>query len=463
MSSTRSSCPGTGVRMGAWLVLSCMSSVGVVQAADTPLRIMASNLTSGSSQKYEAAGIRILQGLDPDIVMMQEFNYLTNSAIDLRSFVDTAFGTGFYYWREPAGNIPNGIISRYPIKAAGEWDDTLVSDRDFVWAQIDIPGDKDLWVVSVHLLSSSSSSRNTEAKNLVNYLKAKAIPSTDYLVIGGDLNTTSRSEACVTTLSSQVSISSPYPVDQKSNSNTNAPRSSPYDWVLPDTDLKALQIPVYIGNSTYANGLVFDSRVYTPLSEVYPVQSGDSGVSGMQHMGVVKDFLVPGGTTTPPPPPATPTVIISEVMYAPSAGPEWIELYNYGTQAVSLDGLYLTDNEGIDLNEGEFYFPVGTSIAAGDFLVIGATAGTGIDLAWNNTTFALANTGDDVYLVNDTNKDGLFGATDVLDGLTYASSWGGTGGYSLSRIAVSSVTNQAASWKSSTTVGGTPGVKNDGW
>lgn len=438
-----------------------LSQLPSAQAADVPLRIMASNLTSGSSQKYEAAGTRILQGLDPDIVMMQEFNYGGNSSTELRAFVDTAFGSSFSYWREPTGNIPNGIISRYPIKAAGEWDDTLVSDRDFVWAQIDIPGDKDLWVVSVHLLSSSSTSRNSEAKALVNYIKAKGIPSTDYLVIGGDLNTTSRGESCVSALSAVVNTSSPYPADQKSNSNTNSNRNYPYDWVLPNTNLKAAQIPVYVGASTYTNGLVFDSRVYTPLSEVYPVQYSDSGASGMQHMGVVKDFLIPGGTTTTPPPVSTDasSVMISEIMYSPSSGPEWIELYNSSTQAVDLSGLYLTDNEGIDLNEGEFYFPSGTTIAAGGYLVIGATAGTGINLAWNSTTFALANLGDDVYLAYDAAKDGLFVTADVIDGVTYSSTWGGTGGYSLSR----STASKSSGWKSSTTVGGTPGAKNDGW
>jgi hypothetical protein len=32
--------------------------------------------------------------------------------------------------------------------------------------------------------------------------------------------------------------------------------------------------------------------VYTPLSEVSPVTSGDSGVLNMQHMGVAKDFKI---------------------------------------------------------------------------------------------------------------------------------------------------------------------------
>jgi hypothetical protein len=37
---------------------------------------------------------------------------------------------------------------------------------------------------------------------------------------------------------------------------------------------------------------VFDSRVYSPLSDVPPVLAADSGASNMQHMGVVKDFKI---------------------------------------------------------------------------------------------------------------------------------------------------------------------------
>jgi hypothetical protein len=50
---------------------------------------------------------------------------------------------------------------------------------------------------------------------------------------------------------------------------------------------------VVIGAASFAPGLVFDSRVYTPLSDVAPVVVGDSGASGMQHMAVIRDFALP--------------------------------------------------------------------------------------------------------------------------------------------------------------------------
>ena len=282
--------------------------------ANVRLRLMAANLTSGTGQDYNPGhGIRIFQGTDADVVMIQEFNYLTDSAADLRTFVDTAFGTGFSYYREAGAQIPNGIISRYPIIAAGEWDDTQVSNRDFSWARIDIPGPKDLWAVSVHLLTTGSSVRNTEATNLVRFINTN-VPAGDFLVIGGDFNTGSRSEACFSTFSQVVSTASPYPADRNGNTNTNAGRSSPYDHVLVDSDLRAYQTSVVMGSSTFANGLVVDTRVYSPLSDISPALSGDSGASGMQHMGVIKDFIIPGDGTSPS---ASVTVL------SPNGGESW--------------------------------------------------------------------------------------------------------------------------------------------
>ncbi|WP_426749582.1 lamin tail domain-containing protein [Myxococcus sp. Y35] len=258
------------------------------------LRLLAANTSSGNGQDYDLGhGIRIFQGTDADVVMIQEFNYRSNTAADLRSFVDTAFGPGFHYYREGGAQIPNGIISRYPIIASGEWDDPYVSNRDFAWARIDVPGPRDLWAVSVHLLTTSSGNRNAEASSLVSRIRAN-IPEDDYLVIGGDLNTGSRSESTFSTLAQVVRTAGPHPADKNGNTNTNAGRNEPYDHVLVDNDLYAYQTAVVIGGSSFANGLVVDTRVYTPLSEISPALFGDSGASGMQHMAVIKDFLIPG-------------------------------------------------------------------------------------------------------------------------------------------------------------------------
>ncbi|HKI69827.1 MAG TPA: hypothetical protein VKA67_09575, partial [Verrucomicrobiae bacterium] len=99
---------------------------------------MAANL-NGNTQSYQPFATRIFQGLKPDVVCIQEFNYNNDTPADIRSMVDTAFGTNFVYYREPytgSGDIPNGIISRYPIIDSGSWLDTVQSqpNRGFAWA-----------------------------------------------------------------------------------------------------------------------------------------------------------------------------------------------------------------------------------------------------------------------------------------------------------------------------------------
>ncbi|MDC0711448.1 endonuclease/exonuclease/phosphatase family protein [Stigmatella sp. ncwal1] len=272
--------PDSGVDAGV--------DAGTPDAGSARIRLMAANVSSGNYQAYEAPGIRLMQGVKPDVVMIQEFNYRSGSISDL---VNTTF-PGFYYYQEAGAQIPNGVISRWPILASGEWDDPEVDNRDFAWARIDIPGPKDLWVVSVHLLTRNASTRNTEAISLVAKIKAN-IPAGDYLAIGGDFNTDSRSESCFSTFSQVVTTTGPHPADKNGTEGTNASRGKPYDHVLVDADLRAYQTATVIGTSSFANGLVLDSRVYTPLSEIAPVQSGDSAASNMQHMGVIKDFLVP--------------------------------------------------------------------------------------------------------------------------------------------------------------------------
>ena len=290
----------------------------ISQAQTTRVRLMAANTTSGNNQSYEAPGTRIFQGLDPDIVMIQEFNVGDNSTATIGAWVTSTFGAGYTYFREPGGqSIPNGIISRYAILASGEIDDTALSDRDFAWARIDVPGSIDLWAISVHLKASGGSTnvttRNNQATAIRTWVQAN-VPSGAFLVIAGDYNTQNNSESCLTTLGTVVVSTSPYPADQSGNSNTNEGRNNPYDRVLVNTTLNAYKTAVTIGNNSHTNGLVFDSEVYTPLSAVSPVLSGDSHVTGMQHMAVVKDFLIPSATATAtatPTPSPTPTASLT--------------------------------------------------------------------------------------------------------------------------------------------------------
>jgi endonuclease/exonuclease/phosphatase family metal-dependent hydrolase len=259
------------------------------EGAPTRVRVMAANLTSGNDQSYATPGIDIFQGLVPDIVLIQEFNYASGT---LRSLVDTAFGANFSYYVEPrTGGIPNGVVSRFPIAESGVWSDASTPDRAFVYARIDVPGPIDLWAVSVHLLTTGATERATEATQLLGYIQGQ-VPPGDYLVIGGDFNTDTMSEQALATLSAVVVTAAPYPADQSGNTDSSINRNHPHDWVLASLGLGAHEEPVVIGGETFPAGLVFDSRVFTPLSDVPPVVATDSGATGMQHMPVVRDFAL---------------------------------------------------------------------------------------------------------------------------------------------------------------------------
>jgi endonuclease/exonuclease/phosphatase family metal-dependent hydrolase len=361
------------------------------------LRLVTGNITSGNFQAYEDPGIRIFRGLAADIAMIQEFNYKTNSDGDLREFVERAFGPGYLFVRG-VGQIPNGIVSRYPIDASGEWIDTEVSNRRFTWAQIDIPGETDLFAVSVHLLTSNPTERDSEARQLVDNLTA--LPGGMYVVLGGDFNTDVRGEPCIQTLSTVFATAAPYPVDQLGVDNTNATRSKPYDWVLVNSALDALETDVVVGLNRFANGMVADTRVYSPIGDLAPAMTTDSGASMMQHMAVVRDFRVPGSGGPADPPPVS-QVFINEVLAnepgSDTAG-EFVELVNGGNADTDLSGWTISDSVQV-----RHTFAPGTTLGAGRAVVVfggsaGIPGGLGNAIAASSGLLGLTNDADTVTL-----------------------------------------------------------------
>lgn len=272
------------------------ASVPVVSTNQVSVRVMAANLTD-DSRAYEDFAIRIFQGLKPDVVAIQEFNYLGNTTGDLRAFVNTAFGTNYQWYREsdPGYAIPNGIISRWPITAAGSWDDDELSDRGFAWARVDVPGPDDLYVVSVHLKASTGSSNELRRANQAAQIKSlvqSSFPAGSRVVVAGDCNIQGTNEAALATFKSFL-VDAPIPTDAVSggDADTNNGRTERYDYVFPSATLDAHRVPLTLGGVSYGNGLVFDSRKFTAASLVSPVQTNDSGLA--QHMAVVKDFRLP--------------------------------------------------------------------------------------------------------------------------------------------------------------------------
>ena len=267
----------------------------VITQTNLTIRVMAANIT-GNSQTYESFAVRVFQGLRPDVVAIQEFNYLGNTPADFRALVDAAFGRDFVYFREagPGYSIPNGIISRWPIVESGSWEDidTGVNDRGFAWARLELPGSNDLFVVSVHLKASSGGSnaarRAAQAGQLKGLIQSN-FPANAWVVVAGDCNINAPDEAALATFKSFLT-DDPIPTDAPigGDADTNNSRAERYDYVFPNPNLNSNQVATIVGSRSFPNGLVFDSRVFTPLIEVAPVLAGDSGMA--QHMAVVKDF-----------------------------------------------------------------------------------------------------------------------------------------------------------------------------
>jgi len=323
------------------------------ESHDFKIRIMAANITSGRKQSYKANGIRMFQALKPDIILIQEFNYLDeyDDNLPIRDFVNIAFGIEFNYFRG-TGRLPNGVISKYPIIESGNWNDSSIDDRSIVWVKIKLPNNKFLWAVSVHL---STKNNLTGAKDSIKEILEKNIPSDDYIVYGGDFNTKSRTSGTITELAKVFNVSAPWPKGYNNFSDiytcykcyinyesaeecgtkfdcdvsaTSYERDDPYDWIIADkNNLHKLQVPtIYCSeNNTsdclvFDDGLVFDSRDFSQsLLNTYfsPILKGDcdrcikasygddeayyregcdrennDDYMNFQHMAVVKDFLI---------------------------------------------------------------------------------------------------------------------------------------------------------------------------
>ena len=337
----------------------------IVTTTNVTIRVMASNLSSGNNQRYETPGLNILKALKPDVVAMQEFNYSStsngvNTTAALREMVDKTFGTNFFYFRESGSGItiPNGVVSRFPILTNGVWDDVELPDREFVWAKLDLPGTNDLYVVSVHLKASSDSTSKNRRANQANNLKALIqgnFSTNAFIIVAGDCNTYASDEACLNTF--RIFLSDDFaPADQFGKTNTNAGRTERYDYVFPNFPLSSNRVTTVIGSQTFSNGLVFDSRVYTPLSEVSPVVSTDSGVASMQHMGVIKDFRIDCAVTNFITIPAPVLVLnpldvirwvgLSNVNYSVQASTNLPEFSTIGTAVSTSTNLSFTNQTG---------------------------------------------------------------------------------------------------------------------
>jgi len=267
--------------------------------ADFKVRLMQANLTSGSTPTYnERHGARIIQGLKPDIVTLQEFNVGNNSEATLRHFVRKNIGEDYFFYRDPNpdNKLPNAILSRLPILEGGTWIDPFVLHRGFTWVRIQLPNGKILRVISVHFTSHSEHNRAAEALALMHYLHEN-VPLTEGLILGGDLNTGKEQELALKNLLPWFTVET-RPTDVTGTTwGTNLSHRKILDWMLIDRRLAKLRASVIIGEGkdelNFPNGLVFDSWRYPRLEEVWPIRPNDSRARGMEHLAVISDLVFP--------------------------------------------------------------------------------------------------------------------------------------------------------------------------
>jgi hypothetical protein len=158
----------------------------------------------------------------------------------------------------------------------------------------------------------------------------------------------------------------------------------------------------------------------------------------------------------PSPEPAT--LVINEIMYAPvSPEPEWIELYNAGSEAINLNGWSISDQDS-----NRRYIIAGTDIilGSGGYAVITRDASllTGYGeipspvISVLSKPVFLWNLQGDAVIIYDHN--GV-----EHDRVEYVPGWGGTGGRSLERIDYAGDSRDPLNWGSSVAAG-TPGRVN---
>jgi hypothetical protein len=54
-----------------------------------------------------------------------------------------------------------------------------------------------------------------------------------------------------------------------------------------------MAVPVVLADLKFPDGLVFDTRVFRELDGCAPAKREDSAAPMMQHMAVLRDFLLP--------------------------------------------------------------------------------------------------------------------------------------------------------------------------
>jgi hypothetical protein len=157
--------------------------------------------------------------------------------------------------------------------------------------------------------------------------------------------------------------------------------------------------------------------------------------------------------------PTADSLIVNEIMYAPSTGTgqEWFEVYNKSANPVNLNGWKWKDSSGSQVTittQNVFVPPGGYAVICQDSNAVKSFYPNNPGIYLQTSWLSLNNTGDHVNLYNGTGA--------LVDNVSFSSSWGGsTGNKSLERISVSGPSNQQSNWGSCVDIiGATPNKIN---
>lgn len=226
-----------------------------------------------------------------------------------------------------------------------------------------------------------------------------------------------------------------------------------------------------MGTSTDANGLsatvgIENASGSTGIQYLYHWNSG-----GLESCAV--EFFAPTVTAVPV---DRPSLLITEVFYDSinsSDYEEFVEIYNYGSTSVLLDGYKIGDEETAGGTEGMYTFPTGATIVASDTIIVTLRATNfntmfGFDpdfeiydssptipnmttyTAYATGTWGLSNSGDELVLLNPQNipvdivtyGSGTTYASDCVN--PHAANAGGTVNDSLQRCTATTDTDDCA-------------------
>jgi len=191
--------------------------------------------------------------------------------------------------------------------------------------------------------------------------------------------------------------------------------------------------------------------------------NGDNIGTNFSEVNFISTLKVPGENYL--------DLVINEIMYNPQGADtysEWIELYNRTSTNIDLTGWFLKeDNETLTGTAGEIkntHLVQGSLvIPAGGYIIL-ADSGTYFlnsysdnppSATWNviDTSIALANTVDTIFLVNPSFK--------VISSVTYSNTWNNSvEGKSTEKINSGGSETNASNWGESIPFEGTPGVSN---